>query len=119
MVLIEVFLKGPQVKIVQSAAELDPDPHPDVHVFSRGELKGFFAINVLLSIFDSHLEQLALNGVEDTVGDSLKVYNEIDKASLFSELVGPGLGQDLIVGKALVEDVSGSSPRDIRVCGVA
>ncbi len=112
MVIIEVFLHGPEVIIVQSAAEFDADPLLHVPVFPGGNLEGSDTVDLSLSILDLHLEQLELNGGEDTGADDLEVNNELGEARVVSELARVSFREDLVLGEALDKDVSGSIPRD-------
>ncbi len=118
MVVVEIFLQGPEIEVMQSAAEFDADPLPDVDVLPGSELKAFLTVNVPLSILHSHPEQLELNRVENPGSDGIEIEHEVEQTRLVSELAGIGLGEDLVLGEALDEDVSGSSPRDVWVSGV-
>lgn len=112
MVLIEVFLHGPEVVIVQSAAELDADPLLHVPVFPGGNLEGFNTVDLSLSILDLHPEQLELNRSEDAAADDLEVNDELLEARVVSELAWVSFRENLVLGEALDKDVSGSIPRD-------
>ena len=112
MVLVEVLLQGPEVIIVQSAAELDPDPLLHIPVFPGGQLEGSNAIDLPLSILDLHSEQLELNGVEDATADDIEVNDELLQARLVSELAWVSFEEDLILDEALDKDVSSSIPGD-------
>lgn len=112
MVIIEVFLHGPEVVIVQSAAELDPDPLLHVPVFPGGNLEGSDTVDLPLSILGLHPEQLELDGSEDAAADDLEVNDELREARVVSELAWVSFREDLVLGEALDKDVSSSIPGD-------
>jgi len=112
MVLVEVLLQGPEVEIVQSAAELDADPLLHVPVFPGGNLEGSDTVDLSLSILDLHPEQLELNGGEDARADDIEVNDELDEARFVSELARVGFEEDLVLDEALDKDVSSSIPGD-------
>lgn len=112
MVIIEVFLHGPEVVIVQSAAEFDADPLLHVPVFPGGNLEEFNTVDLPLSILGLHPEQLELNGGKDAAADDLEVNDELLEARVVSELAWVSFREDLVLGEALDKDVSSSIPGD-------
>ncbi len=86
MVIIEVLLHGPEVVVVQSAAEFDPDSLLHVPVFPGGNLEGSDAIDLSLSILGLHPEQLELNGGKDAAADDLEINDVVLEARVVSEL---------------------------------
>ena len=106
MVVIEVFLQGPQSIIVESAAEFDADPLLHVPIAPPGELQLSDTFCRPLSIFHSQLEQLELYRSQHPGSDTVEVKDEIQHLGVLGQLAGICFGENLVLDEALDEDVS-------------
>jgi len=109
MIVIEVHLQGPQVIIVESAAEFDADPFLHVPITSPRQLQGFETFSRPLSILHSQFEQLELHRGEDLGSDTVEVKDEIHHPWVLGQLAGIGLRENLVLDEALDEDMGRSA----------
>lgn len=108
MVLVEVFLQGPEAVEEESAAELDPDPLLHAPITVPGEEQLVATNNRLLSIFDPHGKQLELHRGEDLGGNGMEVKEEVLEGVVLCEKAGIGFDDRFILAEAFDEDVRSS-----------
>ena len=105
MVLVEVFLQGPEAVEEETAAELDADPLLHAPVPIPGEQQLVATINRFLSIFDSHGKQLELDGGEDPGRNGMEVKEEVLEGGILCEKGGISFDDSFILAEAFDEDV--------------
>ena len=108
MVLIEVFLQGPEAVEEETAAELDADPLLHAPIAIPGEHQLITTINRLLSMFDPHGEQFELDRGEDMGGNGMEVKEEVLEGEVLCEKGGISFEDSFILAEALDEDVGRS-----------
>jgi len=115
VVLVEVFLQGPEAIEEESAAELDADPVLHAPITIPGEKQLVATINRLLSVLDSHGKQFELDRGEDPGGNGMEVKEEVLEGEVLCEKGGISFEDSFILGEAFDEDVGrsvvGSSKR--------